>query len=87
MINGQNGYQHLEFYEGRAIPRIRGTAIDVGTLMIQYRAWDYKRLEDLAADRDLPVDAVREAYDWYTKNNDVVTAMCSEERRRLGVKE
>jgi hypothetical protein len=55
--------------------------------MIQYNAWGYKSLEDLAADRDLPLDAVREAHDWYVKNKDLVTAVCAEERRILGVKE
>lgn len=85
-----NGYKWLEFkpHPWKRTPEIKGTGINVGTLFIQYNAWGcYKNLEELADDRDLPLEAVQEAYDWYSKNRDLVTEECIEERKRLGVKD
>ncbi len=84
-----NGYKYLEFKEHPVYksPWIIGTRINVGTLMVQYNAWGYKMPEDLARDRDLPLDAVLEAIDWYSHNKKVVTKECRLERRLLSVKD
>ena len=89
MAEELDGYKWLEYrpHPIRKSPYIKGTRINVGILMVQYNTFGYKGPKDLARDRDLPLEAIIEAIDWYRKNKDIVTQECAEVRRFLGVED
>lgn len=89
MAQDLDSYKWLEYrpHHIRKSPYIKGTKINIGTLMVQYNTIGYKTPKDCAKDTDLPLEAIIEAVDWYSKNKDVVTKECKEARRFLGVED
>lgn len=89
-MTDQNGYQHLEFRKpdelGREGPYIRGTNIRARVVAVEFYSWHKKDYDAAANDRSLPIEAIREAVDWFDKNRDVAEKDAALERRVLKIK-
>ncbi len=80
-------YLYLEFNNGTDIPVIKGSRIRASVIGIDYKSWGYESPEDLARDRGIPVAAVKESISWCERNNELVTRVCAEERKRAGLED
>lgn len=79
-------YDLLE-YKKDGIPYITGTRIRVDNIYIMdYKTWKVSP-ENIAKNRTLPERAVRQAIAWCKENEDLVSIVLAEERRRAGLKD
>ena len=84
-------YKHLYFRNGHEIPFIRYegilTRISAASLGIDLRANKdmYGSIDDLAEDRSLPIEAVREAIHWFDEHQEVVIRELTRERQEAGL--
>jgi uncharacterized protein (DUF433 family) len=83
-MNADNQYKHLEYHPGRLVrqPYIKGIKIRADTIYSDSiekidddgNATPGRTAEEIAEDRNLPLEAVGEAIDWCEKHLDVVLA-------------
>lgn len=83
-MSSQNNYKYLEArpHPWRQQLCIKGRNMTVWHLVGTARAWE-ETPEEAARNRDLPLEAVLEAYDYYERNRELIESEVEEEGRRL----
>lgn len=88
--NNQNRYVHLEWKPdilGLQGPYIKGRNIRVRLLVADFNSHYKGDYERMAKNRELPVEAIMEAVDWFNKNKAIAEIDAALEQSVLGIKE
>ncbi len=86
-IEQNREYDMLEFSREKEIPYIRGRGIRIDSVYCLDYKTDKQNIYEIAKGRSLPLRAVRQAIEWCTLNDALVTRVLTEARKKAGVKD
>ncbi len=80
-------YDMLELQRGEEIPYIKGREIRVDNIYcLDYKA-NKQDIQSIAKSRSLSLKTIRQAIEWCTLNDNLITIVLAEERREAGIRD